>query len=241
MTFQKFYSSSMANLYAVTATNGRRLLLECGCRWVMLEKALDYKLDCFDGALVTHSHADHSRAVEDVLASGIDVYASEGTLRALEPTLHLHRRAHVIRAGEKFRVGSFEAFPFDTEHDAEEPLGFVIHEKPGKDILDSLLFVTDTMLITQRFAVEFGIIAICCSYDKDILKARVKAETISEALAKRLLFSHMEKRVTLRYLKEFCNLGKCREIHLLHMSSQNIDKKKTRKDVEDALFIKTYC
>ena len=87
MKFQSYYSSSMGNLYEVVAANGQRLLIECGCTWKKLQKALSYDLTNIAGCLLTHEHKDHSKAVEDVMENAIDVWASEGTFEAI----HLSR------------------------------------------------------------------------------------------------------------------------------------------------------
>jgi len=238
MTFEAFYSSSSGNLYCVTAANGRRLLIECGVTWKKLQKALKYDLTAIDGCLVTHEHKDHSQGVENVLKAGIDVYASLGTLRKIEESLHLHRRVHTIEDRSAFIVhDNWDVFPFAVHHDATEPLGFIVHDRSSEE---HLLFVTDTSHITQRFGVAFDIIAISASYDKEVLAGRVERQKINETLAKRLLVSHTEWRVAKRYVKEFCNLSQCREIHLLHCSSDNMDKKMVRKDIEESLFIKTF-
>jgi hypothetical protein len=58
-------------------------------------------------------------------------------------------------------------------------------------------------------------------------------------LAKRLLTSHMEKQNAMNYLQEFCDLSKCRQIHLLHCSGDNMDKEKVRIEFEKKFFIET--
>jgi hypothetical protein len=54
--FETFYSSSRANLYTVTAADGRRLMLECGIRWQLLQKALNHRLDNLEACLISHEH-----------------------------------------------------------------------------------------------------------------------------------------------------------------------------------------
>lgn len=235
MKFESYFSSSKANLYCVTAANGKRLLIECGCTWKKLEKALDYKLENVVGCLLTHEHADHSKAVENVLENSIDIYSSAGTFKALGVE---HRRAIAIEELKGICIAdTFYVFPFDVIHDAARPYGFVVQEQ---EALESLLFVADTSHIIQRFALEFNIIAICCNYDGEVLKQREASGDIDTEFAKRLLTSHMEKKVTLRYLKEFCNLSKCREIHLLHTSMNNIEVENVRKEFQDELSVNVY-
>jgi phosphoribosyl 1,2-cyclic phosphodiesterase len=243
MKFHKYYSSSRGNLYVVEAANGRRLLVDPGVTWSRLQKALDFDLSNIAGCLVTHEHKDHSKAIRDVLSSGIDVYASEGTVKGIDEFLCSHRRIHLLCDRERFAIDeTFEGFPFSVHHDAAEPLGFIIREKSGNgDGRDEhLLFITDTSHVTQRFGVAFDIIAICCSYDKAALKARVDSGDINETFAKRLLTSHMERAVTVRYVRDFCVLDKCREIHLLHASRDNVHINGVRKELEAKTFITTY-
>ena len=172
-----------------------------------------------------------------MLRAGIPVYASEGTLKAIEDSLPLHRLVTAVRDGERFAVDSaFEVFPFAVHHDAAEPLGFIIHEKAtGED----MLFATDTSHLTQRFALAFRLIAIEASYDREILKERVDSEAIHLSVAKRLLDSHQEWRVAKRYLTEFCDLSRCRQIILIHPSGENLNKRLVRQDIEDSVFVKT--
>ncbi len=95
----------------------------------------------------------------------------------------------------------------------------------------------DTEQDDPRIGNQFAIIAIECSYNKEYLAKRVREGTINEKLAKRLLSSHMEEKTCLNYLKDFCDLSKCREVHLLHMSADNINKERIKKEFEKELFI----
>jgi phosphoribosyl 1,2-cyclic phosphodiesterase len=231
MRFNSHYSSSKSNLYTVESAGGERLLIECGCTPKQLQKAIDYQLNNIIGCLLTHEHRDHSKSAEWLLDNGIDVYMSKGTMQALGL---IHRRIHIIEDKHPVMVSPYEVFPFNVEHDAAEPLGFIV-----KEDAEALFFVTDTSHIKQRFGCQFSVIAICCNYDGKWLKDQVEAGKINETYAKRLLTSHMEKKVTKSYIKDCCNLDKCTEIHLLHMSGTNIDKEKIRAEIENELFIKT--
>ena len=199
----------------------------------MLLKALNYDLD-IDACLLTHEHQDHACAIKQVMAAGIDVYSSAGTFGALG--VNGNRRAKAIPAYVGIFNMAFYNYGFPIIHDAVEPFGYIIHEE---DMNEYLLFVPDSGLIKQQFNIKFDIIAIECSYDIEILQHRVDTQDINESLAKRLLNSHMRKQTTLNYLSEFCDLSKCRQIHLLHMSSDNIDKKATKKEFEKKLFTET--
>jgi phosphoribosyl 1,2-cyclic phosphodiesterase len=234
MEFTQKYSGSTGNLYTVTLNNGKRILIDPGVPYAKLMEALNYDLSGIDIALVSHGHMDHCKSVYDVIKAGITVYSSEATLKGLD--VFGSRRAVRIESGTLLKFNDYQVLAFDTNHDAPDPLGFVIREM---DTNEYLFFATDTSHIRQRFNLEFNIIAIECSFDREILQQRVDTQDINETLAKRLLTSHMEKENTKRYLREFCDLSKCREIHLLHMSGDNLNKTETQREFEDEFFIKT--
>jgi phosphoribosyl 1,2-cyclic phosphodiesterase len=146
------------------------------------------------------------------------VYSAELTLAACT---NKHRREHYISNETLTRLDSFDVLAFDVNHDAIEPLGFVVREKSTGEYM---LFATDTSHISHKFKFPFDIVAVECSYERERLESYVEDEAINESLAKRLLTSHQEQQVCIDYLQDKCDLSKCREIHLLHLSSNNIDK-----------------
>lgn len=230
MEFSQLFSSSKGNAYILTASSGKRLLIECGVSWPLLQKALDYDLTGLEGCLITHEHKDHSKAVQDVMKAGIDVYGSIGTLDALG--ILNERRAHLVRDLNFTLLKNFEFTAYNSNHDAMQPFLYTIVSDN-----ETMLFATDTSHIRQRFETPFDIIAIECSYNEPYLRKRVEKGTINKQLAKRLLESHMSESNCLSYLENYCNLAKCREIHLLHMSADNINKERVKREFEKKLFI----
>jgi phosphoribosyl 1,2-cyclic phosphodiesterase len=77
----------------------------------------------------------------------IDCYISAGTVEALGISGH---RLNIIKAKQQFRIGTWTALPFDTQHDAAEPLGFLLANQDG----EKLLYATDTYFIRYRFKVS---------------------------------------------------------------------------------------
>jgi phosphoribosyl 1,2-cyclic phosphodiesterase len=236
MKFIQHYSSSKGNLYQVVADNGKRLLLECGVTWQLAERALNYNLKNIVGCLITHEHKDHCRCVREVQRAGIKVYSSTGTSHAMD--MENGYKNYCINSKKR---GWFNLWPDKTfnvmglpaNHDSADPLFFVIKADD-----EYLLFAPDTSFIKQEFDFSFSIIAIECSYDIAILQARVEAEDINETFAKRLLNSHMEKTVAMKYISQYCKLEKCTELHLLHCSKDNLDINLAKEEFEKAFFIK---
>ena len=233
MNFMQISSGSHGNMYIITARNGKRIIIDVGLTWANVTKALDYDLSGIEGVLVDHRHLDHSKAISDVMTAGIDVYALEDAFQSQD--LLGHRRAKTIEDRTVVLFDSFQVFVFSLNHDVPI-VGFVVYENATKE---RLLFATDTSYIEQRFDFPFDIIAIEASFDKDILSKRVADKDIHESLAKRLLTSHMEKSNTMTYIKDYCNLDKCREIHLLHCSGDNLDKQKTVTEFYEEFMIPT--
>ena len=236
MKLHSHYSSSKGNLYTVEAEDGHRLMIECGVNWKTLQTALGFDLNGINACLCTHQHKDHSKALVNVLNAGIDCYATTETFDS-SPGCLGHRRAHEVENKTLITaIPGFQVYCFEVEHDCPGCLGFIVREEKTDEYL---LFATDTAYLRQRFAYKFSIIAIECSYDHDMLQAQVDAVTIHETVAKRLLTSHMEWNRTLEYLRDHCDLEKCREIHLLHMSGDRINKAATCDLIERELFINT--
>ena len=71
-------SSSKGNGYALIAEN-EILLLECGCPFKEIKKAIDWQILKIKGCLLTHGHSDHFKYTKDYLKAGISVYTNEET------------------------------------------------------------------------------------------------------------------------------------------------------------------
>src|SRR5690606_24791936 len=128
--FRSFVSSSAGNCYHVT-DGQTELLIEAGLKIADIRKALDFRVSRLAGVLVSHEHMDHSKAAADLAKAGVDVYASEGTLRTRKLVGH---RFKAIQAHKQFRVGTWDILPFDVEHDVEEPLGFLLANQDGEKL-----------------------------------------------------------------------------------------------------------
>lgn len=204
MRFEALASSSHGNAYIVSDQE-TRILLECGIAKRRLQKLSGFKVAEFDACLVSHEHKDHSACVQDLIASGIPVYMSQGTAEALEVG-----EVELIEHGEQFTVKTIDIVPFATFHDAREPLGFLFRSRVDGE---SLVFATDTVNLAYRF-VDLTLLAIEANYDKYILG---RCEKLPEKTRHRITCSHMEIDVLCEYLRTL-DLSQCREIYLLHLS-----------------------
>ena len=179
---------------------------------------------------------DHCKALANVMAAGIDIYSSQGTLEAAG-ALGSYRAKPVLADKVITISDAFKIMPFKVNHDAVDPLGYIIYDRIDKKYL---YWSMDSSHLENRFDIAFDIIAIELSYEKERLEWQLDTGNINLALAKRLLTSHAEKQTTMDYIDKFCNLYQCREIHLLHTSSSRLDRPQAKREFEKKFFVKTF-
>jgi phosphoribosyl 1,2-cyclic phosphodiesterase len=222
MEMHTLASGSSGNAYLVT-DGTTELLIEAGLPFRQIREGLDFGLSRIAGCLVSHEHGDHAKAVKDLLKAGVDCHMSFGTARALG-VLDSHR-FQPINYRDSFRIGSWTVLPFDTVHDAAEPMGFLLASQGLK-----LLFATDTAYIRYRFA-GLTHLMVECNYDLDVLKTNVIAGVVDHELKRRTLRSHMSLETLKGFLKAN-DLRAVRQIWLLHLSGDNSDAERFKTEVQ---------
>ncbi len=220
ITFTPLSSGSKGNCYHLT-DGTTEILLECGIPIKRIREGLDFRLSSVSACIISHEHQDHAKAAADMMAAGIDVYASRGTIDALGLRGH---RLHPIQALQGFEIDSWRILPFDLVHDATEPLGFVCISGDER-----LLFATDTAYI--KYLVP-GLTHICieCNYDKQTLSENVIQGKMDPALRQRIVENHMslDRVEAMLFANDLSNVE---EIWLLHLSDENADAERFRKEI----------
>ena len=216
-------SGSRGNCYHIT-DGSTPLLLECGIKYNDIQKRLNFRASEIAACLISHEHFDHSKAVKDIMRAGIDCYMSRGTAEALGISGH---RLNIIKAKQQFRIGTWAILPFETQHDAIEPLGFLLVNQAG----DKLLYATDTYYIRYRFR-GLTHIAVECNYSMDILRANIEAGLVPVELKNRIIQSHFSLENVKKFLQAN-DLSKVREIWLLHLSDGNSDAEMFKREIQE--------
>jgi len=217
-----FASGSKGNCYRLLAGSSP-LLLEAGIAWKEIQRLCGFRTSELAGCLISHSHQDHARAVPELLRAGIDCYMSAGTAEALGVSGH---RVHVLRVMEQVRIGEWVVLPFDTVHDAPEPLGFLIAHRSGT----KLAYVTDTAYCKYRFR-GLTHVLVEANYSLDILNRQVDAGTVPVEMKVRLLKTHMSLETCLDFLRAN-DLSQVEAIYLLHLSDDNADAEGFKRRVQ---------
>ena len=223
-------SGSAGNCYLLQ-NNNETLIIECGLPYKTIMKGLNFNLNTVVGCLITHAHQDHCKSIKDILQEGIEVYTSQGTISSLDiesPFLN------TVRPLEQFKVGGYVVLPFETEHDCEGSMGFLIqHEEIGK-----LLFITDSFYCKYKFN-NLSHIMIECNYSMPILSQNMERGNIPNSLKNRLLKSHF----SLEHVKEFLkanDLSQVKDITLIHLSDGNSNAREFKTEIERLTGIQTY-
>lgn len=201
-------SGSSGNCYRLKS-GCSSLLLEAGIPIAKIKEAINYELSRLDGCLITHEHKDHSKAVAQLIAAGVDVYASEGTRNVLVSPL-----IRPLSPSKCMRIGRWLVLPFKAFHDASEPLGYVI-----SDGEDTLLFATDTYWIHERFK-GLTLIMLEVNYIEKQLQASLEAGIMNAARAARVTNSHFSLEHAVLYLSSL-DLSRVRQIWTIHGSKDN--------------------
>ncbi len=214
-------SSSAGNAYLVT--DGRSpLLLDCGLAYRELQRATSHRLTGLAGCLLSHEHMDHAKAAADLMRAGVDCYMSQGTADALGLSGH---RLRVVKPLQQVQIGAWTVLPFDTVHDAKEPLGFLVATQGAK-----LLYLTDSAYCKYRFN-GLTHILIECNHAADILNENVENGSVPAAMRRRVMRSHMSLSTVKGFLKAN-DLSRVREIHLIHLSDSNSDAMRFKSEIQ---------
>jgi len=227
MEFTSYASGSRANAYEVY--DGKtRLLLEAGLPIKELRRRPKFSTSGADAVLLTHEHQDHSRGIREIMKAGVDCYTSAGTAGALDLPAY---RTKIIESGVQFRIGSWQIMPFDTIHDAMEPLGFLLYSEALKE---KMLFATDTAYIKYQFS-GLTHIAIEANYCRDLLEG---SDMEIRGLT-RLIQTHMSLQRVKRMLQA-TDLSKLQAVFLLHLSNSRSDEGLFRQEVQEQTGCPTY-
>lgn len=198
-------SGSCGNNYILISKSGRKLLLDLGCSFFNIKKALDFNLLSVDGCVVTHEHMDHARSISDFEKSGIKVW---------KPYLDTE---HEIKTK---RFGDFKVSSFPVPHDNVECRGFLV-ECDG----EKLLYATDFEYIVFSFRNQrINHLLIECNYIDELLQK-------DAANRDHVLRGHASVEVTKNIIEDI-KTDVLKNVILCHLSNRNADKYKIITEIK---------
>ncbi len=214
-------TGSSGNCYALYDNGGKILLLDLGLARKEILKGIDFNVSDAVGAVVSHGHGDHAKAVKDFENMGMTVFSHKDMEIDFEGE---HEERKHIRYG-KFDINAFALtdmngkFMHTNNNGSECPCyGFLIeHEDMGK-----MLYITDTELVKWRFS-GINHILISCNYQNKYISDSAKRTHV--------LRGHME----LETVKGFIKANKSnalRTVILCHLSGDSADPEECLSEVQ---------
>lgn len=225
MELQVIGTGSSGNAYVLRA-GGSALLLDAGLPIRQLMRAIpDWR--SLDGCLITHEHGDHAKSAEAVAQMGVKTYCSAGTAEAIHTSGCL-TPLNTVQMLSAITVGEFTVLPFEVQHDAAEPCGYLIRHDPSDEVA---LYATDTYYLKHTFpGVHYWIVE--CNYVDEVIDNQREDGELTTALRHRLKKSHMSLRRLLDTLRAN-DLSKTRTIVLVHLSDERSDERAMVKAMKE--------
>jgi phosphoribosyl 1,2-cyclic phosphodiesterase len=228
-------TGSKGNCYLLQSDDGHTVVLDAGVAASIIQRAVGYKTAYLDGVLVTHEHQDHMKSARDLATRGIPVWMTAGTMFGTSFPYGSDTHPVAIACGggySAFDLGGWRVLPFPTQHDAVEPVGYLL-----TNWMTNVLYATDTFYLKYKF-VGLTHIIIECNYCTDILYRNIENGLVDPAMKKRLLNSHFSLENVISFLRS-TNLTKCVKIVLVHLSAGNSDAKRMVSEVLEATGVDT--
>lgn len=231
MILKVLATGSSGNCYLLQ-DEGKTLILDAGINFLRIIGAIENPSGIV-GCLVTHEHQDHAKAACVFAARGIETYASKGTWNAISEIGSVWAQK-VAAAGQRISIDGFTILPFETQHDAAEPLGFVIRcDRTG----EQLVYATDTYYLKHTFpGTHYWLVE--CNYCDDRLTEMMEQGEISIDLRNRLTRSHL----SLNRLKDALkanDLTETRLIVLCHLSDQRSHEERMIREINELTGVET--
>lgn len=221
MDIKVLASSSLGNAYIVS-DGITSILLDAGIPYKELQVKSDFEVNGVAACFLSHEHGDHSRAVKDLLAAAIDVYALPDTLSALK--ISNHHRAKAVEIGGT-HINTLIIMPVLMHHDCP-CVGYMVY---SKNTNERLFFATDTYKITVNpQSVDYLILEI--NYQKEIVNRLVSEGIMEASIRARLLFSHYELSKALNWLKKI-DKSRLKRIYVAHLSNGHSNAEEIKRAV----------
>ena len=105
--------SQNGNCY-ILESESEALIMDAGCRYKDVLRALQWNISKVCGVLISHVHSDHSKAFKDFIKAGISVYTNDETAEHFE--IITGEKMYGMPEKMPFKCGSFVITPFYLPH-----------------------------------------------------------------------------------------------------------------------------
>lgn len=164
---------------------GNSTVLECGSTRILIDAGLSAKQLCLrleslgidpgslSGILLTHEHGDHVCGLKNFLKKHpVPIYATAETAHVVRERDIAGATWKTFEAGQVFSVNHLAIQSFSIQHDAVDPVGFVVDSRGLRfGLLSDAGFVTSGMIHHLR---GLAALFVEANYDDDLLELDTK-------------------------------------------------------------------
>ena len=122
-----------------SGSSGNSTILECGSTRILIDAGLSAKQLCLrleslsidpaslTAILLTHEHGDHVRGLKNFLKKHpVPIFTTRDTAHLVKEQGIAGADWHIFEAGQSFPIAHLSIDSFSIQHDAVDPVGFVI-------------------------------------------------------------------------------------------------------------------
>jgi phosphoribosyl 1,2-cyclic phosphodiesterase len=222
LTIDVLASGSSGNAYLVS-DGVSNILLDAGISLEKIHKRSGFKR--IDIALISHKHLDHSKAIPELLKSGTPTFMPISMAREIKN--HNAYSADGTTYTPHINEGDFVIKEFELQHDVPT-LGYALYHLT----LDkTIVYITDSAYTKYKFNnVTHWLLE--CNHARDILDENVASGTLNQSLRNRIVQNHMNID-TAKDILRVNDLSKTEAIYLLHLSNDNSDAERFKREVQE--------
>lgn len=168
-----------------SGSTGNSTILECGNTRILIDAGLSAKQLCLrleslgikpaslSGILLTHEHGDHTRGLKNFLKKyPIPIYATGETAHVVREQSIGEAIWKTFEAGQDFPIEQLSIRSFSIQHDAVDPVGFVIESEGVRfGLLSDAGHVTSSVTHHLR---NLSALFVEANYDEELLELDTK-------------------------------------------------------------------
>lgn len=220
-----------------SGSGGNSTVIECGSTRILVDAGLSAKQLCLrlaqlgiepdsiSAILLTHEHGDHVRGLKNFLKTrSVSVFATRDTAHVVREQGIAGAVWKTFEAGQVFPIAHFMVETFSIQHDAVDPVGYVVGNAANRlGLVSDAGFVTRSMTEHLR---NLSALFVEANYDDDLLELDTKRPwSIKQRISSR--HGHLSNVQVGELIREIAHPG-LSQIVFGHLSSDcNCPKKVT--------------
>lgn len=211
-------SGSKGNSFYI-GTSQTKILVDAGISIQTLQKRLqeiDVKIGDINAILISHEHIDHIRSVSVLSAKyNIPIFTNSETAKAIISLLPGPFKFKIFSTEEYFYFQDLKIFPFSIQHDALDPVAFIVEIGSIKiGICTDLGFVTS---LTKKYLEKCTYLILESNHEVNLVHASSRSTIYKRRVLSRM--GHLSNDDCAKLLQDLFHT-KLRHVMLAHLSTE---------------------